>query len=184
MQKRNYLLLLGVGILYFILLDFLHFGFTFYWEEILVIMGGVAGLFLLDLDYFLYVFYVRPDDPLSFKAKDLFQKKDYRGMLGVIKEVSQTGYEFTLHSALFGPVIFILGVFVLTSSGSFFGAGLILGIFLRYIWDSWELQRKNPTELNKKLFWQIKTEVSLQTQKIFLLTLLVGFLTCSGMFIR
>jgi len=78
----------------------------------------------------------------------------------------------------------VLAIFALTSSGSVMGAGVTLGVYLRYLMDIEEHYQSRPEILKKRLFWQLKMEVSGKAERIFLLLMLGGFILASGMFVR
>lgn len=177
-------MIFSTGAIYFLLLSLLHWGLRFDWGVSGFMVGGILGIMLLDIDRFLYVFYTRSEEESSKIIRQIFKEKRYKeGIISLLNGMGERT-ELVLHSAIFGPVIFILAIFALTSSGSMVGAGVTLGAYLRYLIDIESYYKKNPEFLNKRLFWQLKMEISERAKNTFLLLLLLGFLISSIMFIR
>lgn len=184
MKKVMHYLLPLMG--YLGVLSLLKFGFNFYWQELLVLIGGCLGIFLLEVDYLLYAFVTRPDDPLSFKAQESLRIKNYKGVYRDIEEIKKQGKEFILHSYLFGPVIFVLTLFALTSSGSYLGVGLTMGMFWRYAQETLNLYLGHFKDggFKERIFWNLKNiEVTEQLQKYFVIGLGGGFLLTTIIFL-
>lgn len=174
-------------LIYLGILCLLKSGFKFYWQELLILIGGVAGVVLLELDYFLYAFFTRPDDPLSFGTKEAWERKDYKGIIREIGEIREKAKELILHSFLFGPVILVVTLFALTSSGSYFGAGLTLGLFGRYFQETLNMYLKHLKDgvFRERVFWNLKNVmVTEQIQRYFIIGLGTGFLLATIVFIR
>lgn len=72
-----------------------------------------------------------------------------------------------LHSALFQATLTFLAFYIVTSSGSFFGSGLVMGMVLHLIKEEIG-ESKNPERLNRILFWNIQREITAKEQKIYL----------------
>ncbi len=76
--------------------------------------------------------------------------------------LSPSPFKNVLFQAIFVPFT----LFVLTSSGSLFGAGLVLSIFLSMIYSQWLTYRQNGN-LNS-WFGVIKREILVKNQQIYL----------------
>ena len=51
-----------------------------------IILGGLTGTFLLDLDYLLHAFFIDPTSQISKKLAEYVKHKDYGGFLNFAQE--------------------------------------------------------------------------------------------------
>lgn len=185
-KKINFKIILIPG--YFLLLSFLHWGFSFNWGEILVVIGGVAGFCLLEIDNVLYVFLNRPEEEISKRARGAFFNKNYRDFFKILAEVGETKNKRILHSFIFAPVDIILAIYIITSSGSPLAAGLVLGLLLSYtiyIFNLFRKEKQSGTDLlSEKVFWNAGFLVDERIKSIFITLLFSFFVFASILFIR
>lgn len=81
------------------------------------------------------------------------------------------------HNALFQVVFFVFCFWVLTSTGGFFGKGLVMAMALHLLKDEFHLLFAGREEqLRGWLFWPVRREVSFQEQKFFVILMLLVFL--------
>lgn len=104
-------------------------------EYLLFWIGGFLGLVLADVDHLVYVYFLRPDDVTSKEVGTMIQGKKFRSSLELLAKTrkERTGHIF--HTAIFQLVFLAFAVFVLTSSGSFLGQGIVLGFLLGLLVD-------------------------------------------------
>lgn len=98
-------------------------------------LGGLIGTILPDVDHFIYIFFLRPYEYTSQRANYMLGKKD---VLGTLRFLAETRYERTkiiFHTATFQIIFVVLSFWVLTSSGSIFGRGLVLAFLLHMLTD-------------------------------------------------
>lgn len=147
------------------------------WSLIWLWLGGLGGTFLLDIDHLLYVLIVSPQEATSLRVKQLLKEKQVKESLVLLAATSQERVKLTFHSALFQPILYVVCFFVLTSTGSLFGAGLVMAMALHLLREeiSFLLQGKEE-DLQRRFFWQIKTGISLRNQKFFVIFMLLVFL--------
>lgn len=129
------------------------------------IIGGVLGWNLLVLDSIFYLYFTDPNGQLAAKSRELYR----------FNLLSWFKYLFNLDipkraigSALFGAAWILLAGFALTSTVSYFGKGVIMGLGLHLLLQMWMKQSQDPLALNSQLFWQIKRPVSNLEQKWYL----------------
>jgi len=67
-----------------------------------------------------------------------------------------------LNSFLFHFSWLGVAVFVLTSTASTFGQGLVLGLGLYLLVEAWEIYQKSTESFRGKIFWQIERPISPQ----------------------
>lgn len=98
-------------------------------------VGGVLGSLIPEIDQFLYVFFTNPQELSSQRVICLIKNKDYMGALRLLFETKSERRNLIFHSNIFLVISGILFVWILTSSGSILGFGLILGLTLDLLLD-------------------------------------------------
>ncbi|GEM_PF-1356897 len=142
------------------------------------LVGGFLGWHFLFLDKIVYFYFLHPELPSTQQAKKVMENHGLRAWLKLMIN-EKVEEKLTLRSLLFQLVFWVLAIFTVTSTASFLGKGLVMGLGLHLLIEEWQLQLSNPLILNKRLFWQLKRTVSLEEQKYYLgiMTLLFLFLT-------
>lgn len=139
--------------------------------------GGLVGTFLLDIDHLLYVLFIYPHELTSMRVRRLIDQRRFKEALILLADTQDERLRLPFHNALFQPIFYVFCFFVLTSTGSLFGAGLAMTMALHLLKDELELLLRGRDEhLRKWLFWQVKAEVSLRNQKFFVILMLLVFL--------
>ena len=128
-------------------------------------LGGLVGTFLPDVDHFIYVYFLKPQEHTSQRTSYMMQKRDVRGAVSLLSDTHKDRETLVLHTVLFQLIFLILTFLVVTSSGSMFGRGLVLSFSLHFLvdqakdfregnWNRWLHQL--PFVFNKRqlnLFW-------------------------------
>ena len=107
-----------------IIRKYLSFSFWPFWA------GGIIGTLLPDLDHILYVFFLRPQELTSQRVSYMLTKRDFWGSLNLLAETRSERTKLVFHTATFQLIFLVLAFFVLTSSGSLMGRGLVLAFTL------------------------------------------------------
>lgn len=155
-MKRQYLPLL-ITVIYLIFLIIFHWGLKLKLEILLFLAGGILGVYFLDLAELLFKI-----SPLGVNLQAEPSGRGPRGEPSPFKNV------------LFQTIFVPFSLFVLTSSGSLFGAGLVLSIFLAMLLKQWQELRLEGNINN--WFWIVKKDFPLKTQQLY-------FAVMSGIFI-
>ena len=98
-------------------------------------VGGIVGTILPDVDHFIYILFLKPNELTSRRANSMLEK---RSIMETLKFLAETRYERTkiiFHTASFQLIFILLTFWVLTSSGSIFGRGLVLAFLLHLVID-------------------------------------------------
>ncbi len=122
---------------------FLHFSFWFsffifvalvkhyfalsYWPFWL---GGLLGVILPDIDHLLYVYFIKPTDLTSQRVNYLVNKKELFRSAELLYETRSERNGLIFHTIFFQLIFFVLTFWMLSSSGSMFGRGLVLSFIL------------------------------------------------------
>ncbi len=171
---------------------FIHFAFWFsffvlvtlvnrlfslsYWQ---FWVGGLIGLILPDLDHFLYAFFISPQDLSSQRIGYLLQNKQVWRSVELLYETRNERRGLIFHSILFQGIFFALTFWMLSSSGSLLGQGLVLSFALHLSID----QLIDLTELQSLENWfkNLPFKLDFEKSKYFwmggmIVVLLMGFL--------
>lgn len=171
-EVKNHLL---VTLVWLVLITLLRW--SWHWNLISLWLGGLVGTFLINLDHLLYTLVTYPQELTSMRARRLLEQRRFREALILLGDTYDERRKLAFHSALFQPILYIFCFFVLTSTGSLFGAGLVMAMALQLLKDEFGLLLKGEEEqLRKWLFWQIKAEVSFDQQRFFVVLMFFIFL--------
>lgn len=100
--------------------------------------GGLIGIFFPYFDHLLYVFLLRPYELTSQRAKFLFNNKKYNEGLRLLVDTKSERIDLVIHSVYFQIIFAILTFWVLTSSGSLLGRGIVIAFFLHLLIDQYK----------------------------------------------
>jgi hypothetical protein len=104
-------------------------GFLPFW------FGGIVGTILPDVDHLLYIYFLKPHEAVSQKVSSLISEKKVRESWDVLVETRIQRPELIFHTAYFQVIFLALTLWVVTSSGSLFGRGLVLAFSLHILID-------------------------------------------------
>lgn len=102
-----------------------------YWEYY---VGILVGTLLPDLDHILYM-YIHPTELTSQRFQALAAKKSMMPALDLLYHTRRERTDMLFHSAFFQILFTVFAFFVITSSGSLLGEGLVLAFLLHLTFD-------------------------------------------------
>ncbi len=127
---------------------FIHFSFWFSFFILVTIVrqffslsywpfwvGGLVGLFLPDVDHLVYIFFLQPQELTSQRINFLIDKREIKRLLELLYETRTERTQLIFHTILFQLIFLTLTFWIMTSSGSFFGKGLVLSFSLHLLVD-------------------------------------------------
>ena len=146
-----------IFIIYFGLLSVLNVSWGL--NLIFLILGGVLGISFILVDRLIHIYFTRPDDELSFQFKSLVAQRKYLLALKTLTLRANEQRYLLVMSVIFAAMWVPIALFVVTSTGSLFATGMILGIGLRLSYDL--ISGLSHINLLKwRLFWPVKKEFS------------------------
>jgi hypothetical protein len=98
-------------------------------------LGGILGTLLPDVDHLIYAYFLRPQEVTSQRVNYLLQRGQIKRTLELLHATREERGGLIFHSAHFQLIFLALTFLVLTSSGSIFGAGLVLAFSLHLLID-------------------------------------------------
>lgn len=99
------------------------------------ILGAIFGTMLPDIDHFIYVYFLKPDDLTSMRVRSLNEKSQFARAIELLGETRDERTDLVFHSVIFQLIFFCLSFFVVSSSGSPFGRGLVIAFAIHLLAD-------------------------------------------------
>lgn len=178
MARKELVSHLLVTLIWLVLVTFLRWQWG--WYLVWLWLGGAAGTFLLDLDHLFYTLFLYPQEATSLKVKQLLSQKQLKEAFILLVQTHDERARLSFHNAFFQVIFMVFCFWVVTSSASWFGRGLVMAMALHLLKDELELYFAGKQKwLRQLLFWPIKKEFSLQQEKNFLILMVLLFLGLS-----
>ncbi len=170
-MKRYILAHLPIALGYALLITVVRSG---WWSDITGLLdwiwwiaGVVIGVLVLFVDRIVYT-YSYPGAQISQQFSWYIKEKKYLSALDLLDARKLEQERLTFRSALFMAIWVPLSFFALTSTTGLFGKGVVMGLMLHILYDSWRLQKTEPRRLHIRLFWLIKREITEEERLVFL----------------
>jgi hypothetical protein len=158
---------------------FIHFSFWFSFFVLIALLkqyfnisywpfwaGGILGIILPDLDHLIYVLFLKPQELTSLRFRFLLGRKDLKRSVSLLYETRSERSSLIFHSFFFQVIFLALTFWMVSSSGSLFGRGLVLSFALHLLID----QLMDLTDLKHLDNWKniFPINFRLKTAKIYL----------------
>lgn len=142
-------------------------------------IGGIVGSLLVFTDHFVYAYFLRPKEESSQKARELVQQNKFIKATDYLVETHAVNDNLVFHNAWFIGVFFGFTLFVISSTGSLLGEGVVLAFLLHLIVDMFSdyTQKRNID----RWFKNFPMELTADQKRLFLIVsgvilLLMGLL--------
>lgn len=125
------------------------------------------GTILPDIDHLLYL-YLRPQELTAQRVGFLIDKHEVKRVLTLLYQTRSERRDLIFHTGFFQLIFLVLTFWILTSSGSLFGRGLVLAFSLHLLidqivdltemqsFDNWLKYSPWAVDLSKaKLYWLV-----------------------------
>lgn len=148
---------------------------SFFW------VGGFFGLLLYNLDHVAYLLWQAPEAATAVKFRQLSKERRFRETFTLLEETSQERKRLVGHSVIFQIVLVVLAFFAVSSTASYFGKGMVMGMFLYSLVNQGLLLLRGRDLTN--WLWQVRIKPSRKGEAIYFLILVVLFVFFSLMII-
>lgn len=148
------------------------------WSMVFFVVGTFIGFQILFLDRVLHAFYLYPETEFNQLVRSLWVNKNYVGVIKALAQAETLQEKLLTRSTLFLIVYVLMTIFVMTSTGSVLGTGIMLGMGLHYTYDFWRYSR-TPEKFAKQYLWQVKRTISEREVRGFVLVWTVVFIGLS-----
>ena len=137
-----------------IIKHYLAFSYWQFW------LGGLIGSFLPDIDHLVYIFFIKPQELTSQRVSFYLGNKEILKSVGVMYDTRSERAGLIFHTVYFQLIFWVL-TFLMVTSSSVFGKGIVLAFALHLIVD----QIVDLTELNSFDNWLKDSPIKLDFQK-------------------
>lgn len=139
-------------------------------EISLILLGAFISVFVLDLDYFLYAYFIETDSDFSRNLRAYFSHRDFSGGLAYLASHKDYIEDKALNSAIFQIALALLSIFLAFSNTNIFLKTIVYSTFANSIYRSIE----SYIEFGPKYwFWSIKNKPSREIFVIYLIFMIL-----------
>ena len=144
---------------FFVLISLVkHFLNISYWPFWL---GGAIGVLMPDLDHLIYVVFTGPQELTSQRVGFLWNRREIKRLVELLYETRSERRGLIFHTIFFQAIFLILTFWLMSSSASLFGKGLVLSFALHLSID----QLVDITEMKSLSNWTKFLPISLDLRK-------------------
>ena len=130
-MRRVFFIHFSFLVSFFILLSSFNLWFSFaYWP---LWLGAIVGSILPELDSLVHVFFVSPQELTSQRVMDFFRRRNVLGAVKLLVETKSERAGLVFHSNLFILVSYLLLFWLVTSSESIFGKGIVFAMIMHLL---------------------------------------------------
>lgn len=140
-----------------------------------VLLGGLLGTFVLDLEYVLYAYLLEPSREFSKTLLSYIKHRDIKNALLHIHHNKNQVTDKSLNSALFQIVLGFLCIFVITSTRVLFAKALVLSTFASTVYKLLEHYFDNKID---EWFWSFKTKPNKQQVQTYIIGAILVLALC------
>lgn len=156
-------------LLFFFIVTLLQGWFTL--EIIPFWIGGLVGSLLPDVDYLIYIYYLRPHELTSQRATAMLTRGEVWKSFNLLSATRRERTKLIFHTSWFQIVFLVLTFWVVTSSGNWFGRGLVIAFSLHLLVD----QLIDFSEIGSLQNWfkDVKVELDKEKSLFYCLAILI-----------
>lgn len=148
-------------------------------------IGSLLGVSLIDLDHLIYIFFIAPEEDNSVRVRALFKGGASGEAVRLMAETHYGRTKLSLHNAGAILILGIMSFWILSSSVSWIGKGMVTGMFLHLLKDHLEgLLEGREENVRETLFWPLRDGVPVAGARAFVIVMLLVFLGLSWMVVR
>lgn len=100
-------------------------------------VGGFIGAILPDVDHLIYVYFLKPHELTSQRAVRMMSHRKLLDTFNLLASTRNERTQLIFHTAMFQLIFALLTFFVVSSSGSLFGRGLVFAFSLHLLVDQY-----------------------------------------------
>lgn len=137
------------------------------WFDLSVVtfwVGGLIGVFLPEIDHLIYAYVLRPHEYDSQRMQRMINQGQVAQSVQMGAETREQRTTLVFHTITFQLIFVLFAIFVVSSTGSLLGRGLVLGFLLNLVVDQGlDLQKTSALE---NWFGQLKLNLT-REQAVF-----------------
>lgn len=124
-------------------------------------LGGALGVILPDIDHIIYIYLLKPHELTSQRAARMISRREIWSTLNLLATTRTERTSLVFHNAMFQLVFSAFAFFVITSSTSLFGRGVVVAFLLHLLVD----QYLDFNQLGSISHWTRGLNISLNREK-------------------
>lgn len=166
----------AILIIYLVIITLLRWSWQWQWG--LFWLGGFFGLLLYDFDHVVYLLWQAPEEPTSILFKQILRERRGKEAFRLLEQTAGQRTRLVAHSVIFQGCLLVLAFFTVSSTYSFFGQGMMMGLFLHSLIYQGRLLLADQGLAS--WFWQTGVRISTKAEAFYYLGLVVFFIFFSG----
>ena len=132
-------------------------------------LGISIGSFILDIDHFIFWFFLKPNLEESRLARATIKNHDFKSIYRLLKASHHTHYNLIFHHYFFQVGLNLISLFIFISSSNIFCLSFLLSINLHLLTDEIRDYLRNPKFLQNWLFAREERQLSIKSLKNYLI---------------
>jgi hypothetical protein len=146
-----------------------------------LLLGIIFGSILLDTDYLIFWFFLKPNSEESRLIKTALKNHDFIPIIKIINTGRQKHYNLIFHHYFFQIILTFFSIFIFTSTNNISTSGLVLSLNLHLLVDELIDYFNDPKMLQKWLFAREDKQLPIKFLGRYLTIFILIF--CSFMFL-
>lgn len=130
-------------------------------------IGGLIGVFLPEIDHLVYAYFLRPHEYDSQRIQRMINQGQVVQSLQMGEEARVNNKNLVFHTVYFQIIFILFALFVVTSTNSLLGRGIVLGFLINLLIDQYLDLKMYPTLDN--WFNQIKINLTQERASLYVL---------------
>lgn len=128
-------------------------------QLLFLFLGIILGMFLLDLDHFIFWYFLKPNLEESRLARTALSRHDFKSIFRLIKISHNTHHNLIFHHYFFQIILVLFSFFIFTSTNNLFVHSLTISLNLHLLIDEYIDYFRDPKILQKWLFAREQTQL-------------------------
>ena len=153
-------------------------------QLLLLFLGIVLGMFLLDLDHFIFWYFLKPNLEESRLARAAINQHDFKSIFQLIKISHHTHHNLIFHHYFFQIILVLFSFFIFTSTDNIFVHGITISLNLHLLIDEYTDYFRDPKILQKWLFAREQSQLPVKFLSQYLTVFTIFFIIFTGLLIK
>jgi hypothetical protein len=140
-----------------------------------VFLGLALGSFVLDIDHFIFWYFIKPNLEESRLVKLSINHHDFKSVYNVLKTSHQYHHNLVFHHYFFQVILALFSFFIFTLTNNPFVCSLVIALNLHLLVDEIIDYFYNPKILQKWLFAREETQLPVKFLNRYILVFITLF---------
>ena len=142
-------------------------------QIIFLFLGFLLGSFLLDIDHFIFWFFIKPNIEESRLVQTAFQKKDFKSIFSLFESTHKAHHNLIFHHYFFQITLILISFFVFTSSTNVFTKAILFALNLHLLIDEIVDFYTDKKAIQNWLFAREEKQLSIDSLKYYILVFII-----------